>query len=161
MGSPIFKNEKWKMKCLTEGFFKNKRFEKVKSQSFKLLTNQLLKCRIQCLNGLHLQWLIFENFKDWFLKASKIDFLNFWFFHFWKMRLLYLYLNSNISKMKNEELQTWTIKTEKPDQKWKIKNSIIEFIQSVCKPRGSPPLVPRGVPGGSPRDIPLHGPYRH
>ena len=136
MGSPIFKNEKWKMKWLPQGFFKNEKFKKSKSQSLNLFKNQWLKCRIQCLNGLHLQWLIFENFKDWFLKASKIDFLNFWFFHFWKMRLLYLYLNSNISKMKNEELQKWKIKNEKSNQKWKIKNSIIEKLQSSCKPLG-------------------------
>ena len=133
MGSPVFKNEKWKMKWLPQGFFKNEKFKKSKSQSLNLFKNQWLKCRIQCLNGLHLQWLIFENFKDWFLKASKIDFLNFWFFHFWKMRLLYLYLNSNLSKMKNEELQKWKIKNEKSVQKWKMKNSIIEKPQSGCK----------------------------
>ena len=41
---------------------------------------QWLKLWIQWLKGLRIKSLIFESFKHWFVKASKIDFLNFaWF----------------------------------------------------------------------------------
>ena len=102
---PIFKTEKWKMKCLTQGFSKMKysKNQKVNLWSYSKINDWSAEFNV---------WTVY-TFNDWFLKTSKIDFwrrqrLIFWtfdFFHFWKMRLLYLYLNSNNSKMKNEELQ--------------------------------------------------------
>ena len=118
MGPPIFENEKWNMKWLTQGFFKNESFKKSKSQYLNYFRSQSLKCWFQCLNGLPLQWLIFESFKDWFLKASKIDFLNFWFFSFLKNAPFIF-----IFKRKHFKNEKWRA-SKMNNQKWKIESKM-------------------------------------
>ena len=75
-GSPIFKNEKWKMKMFDLGFFQKWKIQKFKKSIFELFQ----KSMIEVLNSMFerftpsmidfwkLQRLIFEGVKDWFFE---------------------------------------------------------------------------------------------
>ena len=117
-------------------------FENIQKSMIEVLNSMFERFTPSMIDFWKLQRLIFEGIKDWFVELLIL--------HFWKMRLLYLYLKNNISKMKNEELQKWKIKNEKSGQKWKMKNSIIEMARSGCKPPATHPRDPATHPSDPP-----------